>query len=419
MPVALTTTAAMLGSFGSMLWIKEAEGLSDSLLVLAVVLAVSMSRRQQGATASTRWFALLVLPVASIGATEIGTQLFQRPNLGDALFVIGVSASIWARRFPGPIARFGSIAAFPLIAVLIAPVPVVGAGAGSSRWWAAVVAVVALAWATACFVIAERFGWMAPDAPAAPARRPTRSRSRGAVVDRLALRVLVSLSLAFVLGRWLFGVHWPWLVITAFVVSTGGSEHGDVFWRGLQRVAGASVGTLGATVLTAATPTGSPWAIVMIFAVLAVAVCLRPINYAFWAGGVTAVLALLYGYYGERGTGLLFDRLEEIALGAGLTVLVSWLVTKLPMPAQRADPLREATGRVLGYVNRHHGLGYRLGQRLPSGGYLVSDAGSEAVLVWSRDRTAALPTANAMACGATPSGYPYTLSARGSFGQSA
>lgn len=416
LPLAMTSVVAMLATFGSALAMKYAVGFSDSLLVLAVVLAVSMSRRQTGKSSTARWFALLVLPLVSVGATEIGTQLFERPNLGDTLFIVAVSASIWSRRFGGTIARLGSVAALPLIAILVAPVAVAGSGSGaSSRWWAATVAVIALFWVTVCFTVAERGGWLA----AAPVTTPRRSPSRAAVIDRMALRILVSLTLAFVLGRWLFGYHWPWLVITAFVVSSGGAEHGEVLWRALQRVVGAGVGTLGATLLTSVVPTGSTWAIVLIFAVLAIGVWLRPINYAFWASGITAVLALLYGYYGERGGGLLLDRLEEIALGAALTVLVSWLVTRLPLPASRTDPLRDATLRVLGYVNRRHGFGYQLVRRMPSGGYLVRDSDSDAILVWSRDRSVSLPATDAVANGATPSGYPYVLSTHRSIGPTA
>ena len=42
-----------------------------------------------------------------------------------------------------------------------------------------------------------------------------------------------------------------------------------------------------------------------IFAVLAVATWLRPLSYAFWAAGITAVLALLNGYFGVRGSDVL------------------------------------------------------------------------------------------------------------------
>lgn len=406
--MAATSVAALLATFGTALGVKFAFGLSDGVLVLAVVLALSLSRRQPGKSSSARLLAVVALPLVAIAATEVGTQIYERPNLGDTLFVVGVSASIWARRLPGTIARLGSIAAQPMIAILVAPVALASGSGGSSRWWAALVAVVALFWVTVAFTAAERCGWI----PVEPAAEPSRRSPAGkAAVDRMALRMLVSLTLAFTFGRWLFGVHWPWLVITAFVVSSGGVAHSDVMWRGVQRIVGAGLGTLGATLLTAVAPAHSPWSIVLIFAVLAFAAWLRPINYAFWAGGVTSVLALLYGYYGERGSGLLVDRLEEIALGAAMAIAVSWLVTLLPVPGG-ADPLRDATVRILGYVNRRHGLGFRLVRRLPTGGYLVRDAEREAVLRWSRDPSAALSTAGAFASGSTPKGLPYALSAR-------
>ena len=410
LPLAATSTAALLATFGTTLGLKFAFGLSDGVLILAVVLALSLSRRQPGKSAQARVFALATLPLVSVGATEIGQQLYERPNLGDTLFVAGVSASIWARRFPGPIARLGAVASLPLIAILVAPVAVAGSSPGpSSRWWAALVAVIALAWVTVCFSVAERCGWL----PAIPVSEPrTRTQGGRAAIDRMALRTLISLTLAFTLGRWLFGVHWPWLVITAFVVSSGGVGHSDVLWRGVQRVIGAGLGTLGATLLTVVAPAHSPWSVVLILVLLAIAAWLRPINYAFWAGGVTSVLALLYGYYGERGTGLLVHRLEEIALGAAMAVAVSWLVTLAPLSDTGPDPLRDATVRVLGYVNRRHDLGFRLVRRLPSGSYLVRDDHREAILRWSRDPATSLPTSGAFASGATPKGYPYAISAR-------
>jgi hypothetical protein len=316
------------------------------------------------------------------------------------------------RRFGGKLARLGSVASLPLIAILVAPAAIGGsAPAASSRWWAALIAVVALVWVTACFTIAERLALL-PATPTGERAEPARRRSTTAMVDRMALRMLASLTLAFVLGRWLFGLHWPWLVLTAFVVSSGGVEHSDVLRRGVQRLAGAAVGTLAATLVTAVAPARSPWTLVLLFVVLGLAAWLRPINYAFWAAGVTAVLALLYGYYGARGSGLLLDRLEEIALGAVIAVTVSWLVTLIPTRQQDTDPLAAATERVLGYVNRRHGCGYRLVRKLPSGGYLVRDAQGEAVLRWARDPSVSLPHRNALAAGHTPSGYPYAISAR-------
>jgi hypothetical protein len=79
---------------------------------------------------------------------------------------------------------------------------------------------------------------------------------------------------------------------------------------------------------------------------------------------------------------------------------------------QAPDALTAGTERVLGYVNRRHGCDYRLIRRLPSGGYLVRDAQGDAVLRWSRDTALSLAGDGALASGATPSGYPYAISAR-------
>src|SRR3954452_11830311 len=139
--LAATSLAAMLATFGAALGLRYAFDLPPNLLILGVVLALSISRRQPGKTANARVFALLALPLISVGATEVGTQMATRPNLGDALFVLGVSASIWARRFAGTIARLGALAGLPLIAILIAPAAVPGSSPeASSRWWAALLA---------------------------------------------------------------------------------------------------------------------------------------------------------------------------------------------------------------------------------------------------------------------------------------
>ena len=66
------------------------------------------------------------------------------------------------------------------------------------------------------------------------------------------------------------------------------------------RVIGAACGTSVATALSGLLPPGDATSIVLIFVVIAFAVWLRPINYAFWAFSVTAALAFLYGIWRKR-----------------------------------------------------------------------------------------------------------------------
>jgi uncharacterized membrane protein YccC len=152
----------------------------------------------------------------------------------------------------------------------------------------------------------------------------------------MALQMGVALGLAFLLGHLAFPRHWAWVVITAFIVSSGNRGRGDVVHKGVLRLVGAAAGTVAATLLGSAFPAGDKVAIVVIFAVLALGTWLRSISYAYWAGCVTAVLALLYGYFGQRGASLLGGRLAGILLGAGIAVAVAWLV----LPVRTTDVLR-------------------------------------------------------------------------------
>lgn len=74
-------------------------------------------------------------------------------------------------------------------------------------------------------------------------------------------------------------------------------------------------------------------AVRLIFAVLAVALWLRPLNYAYWAAGMTTALSLLLGYFGQDAQGLLPSRLGAIAVGAALAIGSACCV--LPIPRRR------------------------------------------------------------------------------------
>lgn len=152
----------------------------------------------------------------------------------------------------------------------------------------------------------------------------------------MAIQLAVAVGGAFVAGRLAFGEHWTWVVLTAFVVCSGNRGRSGVVRKGLLRLVGAAAGTLVATFLAGWFGPFDSRSIVVVFAVLAVAMDLRTFSYAFWAGGVTEMLALLYDYYGQAGPGLLATRLLAIAIG------VSWFLLPVrnrnPAPDQVEQP---------------------------------------------------------------------------------
>ncbi|HVT65844.1 MAG TPA: FUSC family protein [Mycobacteriales bacterium] len=354
---AAVTLAGTLLAFGCTLALKHGAGLTTSSVLLAVVLSLSVGRQLTDRHSRHRSMLLgfILLPFFAVGATEIGTRMFTHPNLGDTLFVVGMSGAILLRQFGEVGRRAGTLVSTALTATLIAPGPVVAIGPGApSRWWGAIVALIALTSVRVTRVIAERAGAL-PVKPVEvrPAPVPTRSATTGRpwyrrvpVSTKLALQMAGALAGAFAAGRSMFGVHWTWTVLTAFIVSSGSRGRGDVTQKAVLRVAGAAGGTLIATALANAFPAHDDWSVVTIFAVLAVALWLRPVSYAFWAAGVTAALALLYGFYGEQGNHLLLDRLEGILIGAGIGVVGAWLV----FPIRNVDVIRRQLAIALGAI---------------------------------------------------------------------
>jgi hypothetical protein len=358
---ASVSMVAVLGAFLTSLLLKHAEHLSTSVEVLAVALSLTLGRitqRPEHRSPRGRALALVMLPVVALISSEIGSTIFHHPDLGDTLFVLGMTASIYLRRFGDLGRRIGTLATLPLVALLITPAPVValhGGGAGSDRLWSAAISIVALAWVAVVSTVAERIGWIAPaeEAPRPP-RLPTRTRTadgrrRIAASTKMALQMGVSLGAAFAIGRTAFGMHWTWVVLTAFIVNSGNRGREDVAHKAVMRLIGAGGGTLAASLVASAFPAGDAWSIVCLFAVLSVAVWLRPLNYAFWAAGMTAALALLYGYYGEHGISLLATRLEGIAIGACIGVAASWIL----LPVRSTDIIRRDVAIALVTLDRY------------------------------------------------------------------
>jgi hypothetical protein len=340
--------SAVLATFASAVLIEHLAGLSPGIVVVAVVLALTLSRVQR--RHADHWLvAVLVPPAIAVAASEVGVLMFRHPNVGDTLFVLALSGAIWIRRFGPAYSRAGTLATLPFIAILITPVPAVAIG-HTNRLWFAAMALIAAGWVTLAKEFSSKL-WSSTDrAPAIlpPARNlqaPANSgRRRMAVSTRMALQLAVALSAAMVVGHLLFPDHWSWLVVSAYIVSSGNRGRGDVVYKGLLRVAGAAVGTVVATVIAGQFEPGDRTAVVLIFVVLTVGTLVRRLSYAYWAACITAVLALLYGYFGEPTTSALPGRVGAIAIGALLAAAAAWFV----FPVRTVDVARRRMGGVLG-----------------------------------------------------------------------
>ncbi|MFG2375707.1 FUSC family protein [Streptomyces sp. NPDC048504] len=343
---ALTMTAVLL-SWGFALWLEGAEGLHTDVLVLAVALTLTLARSQRTADTRRRLTALVLLPVTAGASIFVGRLLASHYVLGAAVYTAGMALAIWIRRYGPTATKAGTLLALPLVALLVIPGPALPAKAQSGlvTWgWAALVGALACAGVWLVQGLGDRFGprhWRAETAPDQP---PRRSRLHPRPSTRMALQMAAGIAAAFILGQLFFDDHWPWVVLTAYVAASGNRGRTDVLRKGLERLAGATVGTLLAAGVALVGVTGHT-AVALMFAVLAVALWLRPLNYAYWAAGMTCALSLLLGYFGQDALSLLPTRLEGIAVGAVLSVASAWWL--LPVPrARRRQPVLGTTSPV-------------------------------------------------------------------------
>ncbi|MFI0960530.1 FUSC family protein [Streptomyces sp. NPDC021080] len=335
--------ATVLGTYGLALLVEHEAGLHVDSVVQAVVIASALGRVQRLFDRTDRLLACVVLPCAAAAGTELSTLIQQHPDAGDAAFVVGVAGAIWVRRFGARATRAGTLVVLPLIAVLVVPAGAVPVSGHEHTAWAAVTALAAVVWGTVVTWTAQHTGLVprppsakVTTAPPAPRRRPTAS-------TRMALQMAAALTAAFVIGRNLWPDHWAWVVLTAFLVCSGARSRGDVLVKGAWRTLGAAAGTVVATAVSGQFGPRSDAAVVVIFVVLAVATWLRELSYAYWAGCVTAVLSLLYDWFGQSPGDLLHTRLAGIAVGAVLGVAASWLV----LPVRTEAVVRARTAAAL------------------------------------------------------------------------
>lgn len=353
---AMVVMAAVLLSYGSALLLEDAAHLHVDVVIQSVALAWTLAWTQRTADLTDRIIGLAVLPLVAMAAAEADSLMSSSDSAaGDALFVLAVSFSIWVRRFGPRATKAGTLAALPFVATLVVQGPLAhpaSADRDGHVLWLAVVALIAAFWVFVIQVSAgltglgERVVLHGATAPGAPAVRNTGApsgRSGMPPSTRMALQMGVALSAAFTVGHLGYPDHWTWAVLTAFIVCSGARGRGDVVHKGALRALGAALGTVVATWIAGLFGPQEPWAVVLLFVVLAMATWLRSLSYVYWAACITAAFSLLYGYFGQTDPALLRQRLEAIVVGAVIGIVASWLIA----PVRTVDVVRRRVADAL------------------------------------------------------------------------
>ncbi len=348
---AAVAMAATVAGFGAARLVEVHAHQDLDLGILAVFLAVTLARTERSTRSASPATTAVILALSAAAASEVGHLMSRSDDLGDGLFVATLAAAVWIRRFGPGWTKAGTVLSLPFVAALVTPyVP----HAGFERdAWSAVMAVIVLGCVLATEALAYRTGLLVR--PGSPAPRPAvpdtdaqATRPLLAPSTRLALQMAVALAAAFVVGRHFYPDHWSWPVLTAYIVGSGNRGRADVLYKSVLRTAGAVVGTVAATGISGQFPAGDKMSVVLIFAVLGLGSWLRSFNYAYWAACMTAALALLYGYFGQSGPGLLEQRLQGILAGAACGLCAAWFV----FPVRTGQVVRRRTSNLLASLAR-------------------------------------------------------------------
>lgn len=324
---ATVSIAAVLLSFGAMYALCVSLGVDASPAILAAALSMGLMRRHERLGIRALLLKFLMLPLIAVAAGLVGLAFLKVPLLGAALFTAGITLSILLRRYGERANAIGRVIALPLISIFVAPVHIDVSRAGPA------LAVLVIAAGMVAFASTVALEWLAErlrvaEEPEPPPMARTRPKREGElhIATRMALQMLTALILAFGIGMSAFPAHWPWVVLTAFIVCSGAVGRGDAIHKGLLRLAGAVAGALVAAAVGHISFPNPPAYAAAVFFVLFIGIWLRQINYAYWAAAATLVFALLLGPQDMDMLPLLGARLLCILIGALCAIAATWFV---------------------------------------------------------------------------------------------
>ena len=322
------TLLSVIASFATTYALCRWAGAKLQPAIGAAILALALARRAGPERVSHAATGALRLTMIALAASGVGWLLQSHPPIGAAIFVVALSLSVWVRNFGRRWRAAGAVIALSFVALLVIPAGPARARGGPLVDLALIVAagLIAYACATAVHVLVRRVD-ASHALQATNVERDERKRRPGMTAPtRMALQLAVALTAAFVVGFTVFPAHVGWTALTAFIVCSGARGRGDAFYKAVLRLAGALAGTIVAVVLTKVWDPSGFTEVVVIFAVLFLGLWLRDRNYAYWAGAMTLVFALL----SQSGGALAFDvvaaRLEAILAGGICGVAAAWFV---------------------------------------------------------------------------------------------
>lgn len=156
---------------------------------------------------------------------------------------------------------------------------------------------------------------------------------------RRALQVAVAGTLALLAGLALSPDRWYWAPMTSFFVFANANSRGATLRRAVERTVGTIGGVAGGLLLGSVLSGQPRLQLLIVFPLLFAGFWLLPVSYALMTVFITCLLALLYSMMAILTLDLLLLRLWETAVGAGIGVIVAYVL----LPARTSGAVEEAT----------------------------------------------------------------------------
>ena len=197
----------------------------------------------------------------------------------------------------------------------------------------------------------------------APHSRAWNPLARLSMTTRQAIQVALAGSLAIAAGRELSDRRYYWAIIASFVVFSGTATRSETVVKGAARVAGTVVGLGAAIVLANLTAHNADAVLATILISLFLGYYMLRVSYGVMIFFITIVVAQLYSVLHEFSDHLLFLRLEETAVGAGIGMLVGAFF----LPISTRDTARAARSAFYAALrDLLDAIGERLEGRVPT-----------------------------------------------------
>jgi hypothetical protein len=146
---------------------------------------------------------------------------------------------------------------------------------------------------------------------------------------RVAIQMAIAVGASILVGEILSGRRFYWAVIAAFVTFMGANSATEQVRKGVNRVIGTAVGAVVGALLAHLVGDRGWLAVAVILVAIFFGIYFMRISYVFMVLGITVMVSQLYVQLDEFSDSFLLLRLEETALGAGITAVTVLCVLPL------------------------------------------------------------------------------------------